>query len=77
MVGANIKVLETLDTDNIADWVKNGHRVYNQLQALPVPVIAKVESYCLGGGLELAMACDMIIATEVRDLAQPGGIHSA
>ena len=71
VVGANIRVLETLDAENIADWVKNGHRIYNRLQALTVPVIAKVESYCLGGGLELAMACDMIIATEEARFAQP------
>lgn len=71
VVGANIKVLETLNAENIMDWVKNGHRIFNQLQQLPVPVIAKVESYALGGGLELAMACDMIIATEEARFAQP------
>lgn len=64
VVGANIKVLETFNAENIMDWVKNGHRIFNQLQQLPVPVIARVESYALGGGLELAMACDMIIACE-------------
>ncbi len=71
VVGANIKVLETLDAENIADWVKNGHRIYNKFQALPIPVIARVERYCLGGGLELAMACDMIIASEEAKFAQP------
>lgn len=71
VVGANIKVLETLNEENIMDWVKNGHRIFNQLQQLPIPVIAKVESYALGGGLELAMACDMIIATENAKFAQP------
>lgn len=71
VVGANIKVLETLNKDNIMDWVKNGHRIFNQLQQLPVPVIARVESYCLGGGLELAMSCDMIVASEEAKFAQP------
>lgn len=71
VVGANIIVLETLNAENIMDWVKNGHRIFNQLQQLPVPVIARVESYALGGGLELAMACDMIIASEEARFAQP------
>ena len=71
VVGANINVLKTLDADNIQDWVKNGHRIFRRLQVLPVPVIAKVEKFALGGGLELAMSCDMIIASEEARFAQP------
>ncbi len=71
IVGANIQALQTLDSENIVDWVKNGHRVFNKLQSLPVPVIAKVESYALGGGLELAMACDIIVASTDAKFAQP------
>ncbi|MDO5408006.1 MAG: enoyl-CoA hydratase/isomerase family protein [Eubacteriales bacterium] len=71
IVGANINVLKTLNADNIQDWVKNGHRIFRRLQALPVPVIAKVEKYALGGGLELAMSCDMILASEEARFAQP------
>ena len=71
VVGANINVLKTMNEENIQDWVKNGHRIFNRLQSLPVPVIAKVERYALGGGLELAMSCDMIIASEDARFAQP------
>lgn len=71
VVGANIAVLKTQDRSNIIDWVKNGHRIFGLLQKAPVPVIAVVEHYCLGGGLELAMACDMILCTEEAKFAHP------
>ncbi len=71
IVGANIAVLKTQTADNIADWVLNGHRIFNQLQLLPVPVIAKVAKFALGGGLELAMSCDFIVAGENAKFGQP------
>ena len=71
IVGANIAVLKTQTADNIGEWVLNGHRIFNQLQLLPVPVIAKVAKFALGGGLELAMSCDFIIAGENAQFGQP------
>jgi len=71
IVGANISALEKLDPQNIMEWVRLGHDVFGEIRKLPVPVIAKVESYALGGGLELAMACDFIIASEKATFGQP------
>lgn len=71
IVGANIAVLRTQTAENIGSWVLNGHRIFNKLQQLPIPVIAKVEKFALGGGLELAMACDFIIAGENAVFGQP------
>jgi enoyl-CoA hydratase len=71
IVGANIDALAELDAQSIVPWVQRGHVVLNQLSEFPLPVIAWVEGYALGGGLELALACDLILATDNAKLGQP------
>jgi len=68
--GANLEVMRTITAANVADWVHQGHRLMNRLEALPLPVVAVVEGYALGGGLELAMACDLIFASDTARLGQ-------
>ena len=47
------------------------HAVYNRLDFFPVPTIAAIEGYYLGGGLELALACDLRVASETSRLGLP------
>ena len=48
-----------------------GRRVFDEIAAYPKPVIAMINGYCLGGGCELALACDVRIAADTAKLGQP------
>jgi enoyl-CoA hydratase len=61
-VGANINMLKELDSSTVEEWVRHGHRVFKRLEDLPIPTIAMVDGYTMGGGLELILCCDFIYA---------------
>ena len=71
VAGADIAEMQSLDATQAAAFSQAGMRVMHALEALPVPVIALVNGYALGGGCELALACDWIIASERAVFGQP------
>lgn len=63
--GADIKEFTTLDNLELAKkFLQNGHDVMNRLEAMPFPTVSMVHGICLGGGTELSLACDYIVATD-------------
>ncbi len=63
IAGADIREFEGFDTeDKIKDVVAQTLELLDRIDKLPVPVVAAIHGYCLGGGLELALACDWRIA---------------
>lgn len=64
IAGADIKQFLTFNTLKAKSFSEMGRLLMNKLQELPIPVIAAVNGYALGGGCEVAMACDFIYASE-------------
>jgi 3-hydroxyacyl-CoA dehydrogenase / enoyl-CoA hydratase / 3-hydroxybutyryl-CoA epimerase len=66
------------DTASVERRLREAHRVIDHLDRLTVPIVAVIHGYCLGGGLEIALACDYRIAVEDARLGFPEvmlGLH--
>ena len=68
IAGADIREFENFQQAHIVSAkIRQGHEVLAMLESLSCPTVAAVSGFCLGGGLELAMACDYIIAQDLPD----------
>ena len=74
-VGADLNHIATFDSADIRKWVNDGNRILSRLANLPIPVIAAVHGYTVGGGLEFALACDLRIASEDSSFGLPEITH--
>jgi len=71
IAGADIAAMQNMGALEGQAFAEKGQRVMQAIEALPIPVIALVNGYALGGGCELAMSCDWIIASERAVFGQP------
>lgn len=71
VAGADIRSMAQLGARPIADYVELGQRTMRAIETCRVPVIAAIHGFALGGGLELALACDLIVVAESAKLGQP------
>lgn len=70
-VGADIARFAGLTPVQMLDWTARGHQVFDAVAALPQPSVAVLHAPALGGGLELALACDLRVMARGATLALP------
>jgi len=71
VAGADIKAQMNLDVEGGRNWGKRGSALFRRIELLEIPTVAAVNGYALGGGCELAMSCDMILASKKAKFGQP------
>ncbi len=69
--GADIDTMAGLDVAHAEAFITELHHAIAAIRAIPVPVIARINGYCLGAGVELAAACDLRVASDAAVFGMP------
>lgn len=71
VAGADIRAMLEMSPEQAEAFAKAGHKTMSAIAAIPVPVIAAINGFALGGGLELALSCDLIYMSEKAKVGLP------
>jgi enoyl-CoA hydratase len=71
IAGADVRQFLELTSRPAYDFIRRGQEIFKKLEQLEIPVIAAVNGFALGGGCEMALACDLIYASENAKFGQP------
>lgn len=69
--GADIAAMSAMSTEEARAFSETGHRVCSRIERAPFPVVGAVNGFALGGGCEIALACDFLYASDKAKLGQP------
>ncbi len=70
--GADLEEIVKLEGLAAREFALEGQRLFRQIASFPMPVVAAIRGFCLGGGLDLALACHAHVATYDASFGHPG-----
>ncbi|MBL8604308.1 MAG: enoyl-CoA hydratase/isomerase family protein [Myxococcales bacterium] len=71
VAGADIAAMAAMSPAEAEHFARRGHRLGELMAAAPYPIVAEVQGFALGGGTEIALCCDLIVASERAKFGQP------
>jgi enoyl-CoA hydratase len=71
VAGADISDYVDADEQRFRAFIDQGHALMADMAAMPIPIVAVIHGYALGGGMELALACDLVVAARSAKLGLP------
>jgi enoyl-CoA hydratase len=70
VAGADISYMAEMNSQEAHEYAELGHDLADAIESFPAPVVAAINGYAFGGGMELALACDLRVASETAVMGQ-------